>query len=137
LGRNEAFKVVEEPSDRVAWPIVWLGRNGDPRVTRTKVPMRDPVSGVWKVTTQTSVYVIDLNQMTATRLPGEGMARTDGPPSVSTSGVNLALQPVPLLVFPRLRVGERAILWLDIKRNGLVTSRMTTVVRALEPLDKP
>lgn len=90
-------------------------------------------SGTHKVTTETSAYLVDFTNMTATRLPGDGGGCLPDLPEATVSDLRKDTQPIPMLRVPNPVVGQRMELWLQIRDDGVPTYRHTTFVRSIEP----
>lgn len=90
--------------------------------------------GTYKVTTETSSYLIDFTNMTATRMPGDGGGCLPGLPEATVSTLRKDTEPIPMLRVPNPVVGERMELWLAIREDGTPTYRPTTYVRSIEPI---
>ena len=82
--------------------------------------------GEWEVVTETSTYVIDVDAMTATRLPG-GAGSLDGS-SVPRFGLRQDQQPIPLMRVPAPVIGQPCDLLLDVRGDGIATLRRTSWV---------
>lgn len=91
-------------------------------------------TGQWKVITETSVHLIDYDQMTVTRLPGQGGPAVPDLPEPSVSTLRKDAEAIPLLEAPDPVVGERCLLFLQIRDDGIPTQRLTTFVQAIEPV---
>jgi hypothetical protein len=87
-------------------------------------------AGLWRVVTQSAIYLLDLDAATATRLPS----------AAATAGWNVAMlrrdgEPLTLLEAPSVVVGERLRLLLTVREDGRSpTVRETTPVRAVDRL---
>ena len=93
-----------------------------------------PGEQAWKVTTETSSYIIDFANMTATRLPGDGGGCLPDLPEATVSDLRKDACPILMLETPTPVVGERMELWLRIREDGTPTFRHTTYVRSIEVL---
>lgn len=80
------------------------------------------------VRTETSTYVLDLDAMTATRLPGTGAGALPGLPPVETADLRRDAEPIPLLARPEPVVGRPLELLLQVREDGIPTVRVTNVV---------
>lgn len=100
---------------------------GDPDYT-------DPWDGVWRVVTETSSYLIDFTNMTATRLPGQGGGTVPGEPTKWVSTLTGDTIPVALRAVPAPVIGDQMDLLLDVG-DGHTKHRLTTIVRSVEPVE--
>ena len=92
-----------------------------------------PTEGVWHVYTETSHHVLDLDEMVATRIPGEGDGpESDGWEPPPTSDLRRDRHAVPLLRVLELEVGQRGIWMLQVRHDSIPTVRYTTIIRRLE-----
>lgn len=95
----------------------------------------DDDTGCWQITTQTSIYLLDLDARTLLRIPGAG----DQGPNPATGAVYpvTALtddrQPQPLWQLLRCRVGEPMYAHTNADATG-VTLRGTTPLRRIQAL---
>lgn len=98
------------------------------------VALVDGDSGRWEVATDASKYVLDLDRMTGTRLPGKG----DVPLGESTGDVFVTILDMdgeewPLQSIIHCRVGDPMLLaYLD--RNGQAQPRRSTTVRSIRAM---
>lgn len=92
-------------------------------------------TGRWQVTTETSIYLLDLDAKRVTRVPDAGA----GPPAGFSPAAIAALrrdhESVPLLKLITCVVGEPMRMLIDLRRDGVCTLRTTTVVRHLRELN--
>ena len=90
----------------------------------------------WKVVTENSTYVLDLDRMTALRLNGDWLSTVEEEDEGRELTVPLRMDgtPIPLLVAPLVQVGKPVELVLRIRPDGVPTYRLTTPVRELTPL---
>ena len=94
-------------------------------------------TGRWLVATESSAYILDLDARTARRSPGYGV----GP--VSNGHVHLSQMrrdeaPIPLEEIITLEVGKPMLLLLDVREDGVLTLRRSTIVAAItEITDHP
>ena len=96
--------------------------------------MTQPMSGKWQITTETSVYVLDLDDQLATRVPDAGAGATPGLPGVPISSLRRDHEPIRLVELVQCRVGVPLRLLLDVRRDGIYTERTSTVVREVREL---
>lgn len=89
-------------------------------------------TGSWLVTTESSSYLLDLTGRTATRYPGAGSDTV----STSIAGLRRDADAIPLLGVT-CTVGKPMVLTLDLRGDDILTVRMTTIVRNLEPVAAP
>jgi hypothetical protein len=81
-------------------------------------------TGLWHVFTETgSHYEINFDRMTVRRDAGAGGLRRDG-------------EDVPLRAVDELTVGMPAEMWIEVRTDGVLTFRRTSVVTALVPADE-
>ncbi len=85
------------------------------------------------VTTETSVYLLDEGRGTIRRLPGEA--------PLGDSEVWLALlrrdgEEVPLMRILQLEVGLPMQVIIDVRGDGILTHRETTLVRDIQDLNE-
>jgi hypothetical protein len=90
------------------------------------------MTGKWRVTTETSVHLIDYDNMMVTRLPGEGGPAVPHLPPPTVSDLRKDAEALPLLEVPEPVVGERLPLYVQIRDDGVPTIRLTTYVQAVE-----
>jgi hypothetical protein len=85
------------------------------------------------VLTETSAYLIDLDAMTATRLPGDGAgADTSMPTPPLLADLRRDAEAIPLLNRPELVIGQPMTLLLNLVGDGITTTvRRTTNVREI------
>lgn len=91
-----------------------------------------PWDGIWRVVTETSTYLIDFGDLTATRLPGQGGGTVPGEPEKWVSSLDLDNEPVHLRAAPDPVIGEQMDLILDTPAGS--KHRLTTIVRSVELL---
>lgn len=105
---------------------------GDPAVA---VDLGSPVGthGRWQVVTETSLYVLDLDAKTAIRVPDAGSGSVDDV-AVLVAALQRDYEAVGLLDLITARVGERLLLLLDVRGDGVPTRRLGTIVRAVRRL---
>jgi hypothetical protein len=89
--------------------------------------------GSWRVVTQTSAHLIDLDALTVTRIEGAGEPTTDAEHTVSALRRDREI--TPLLELVRCQVGYPMQLLLRI-RDDCVTLRRTTSVMAITPAEE-
>jgi hypothetical protein len=93
-----------------------------------------PLAGRWQVTTETSVYLLDLDKNQVTRVPDAGAGPPPGLSPPAIAWLRRDHEPVSLLKLVTCTVGEPMRMLIDIRRDGVITLRMTTVVRHLREL---
>lgn len=96
--------------------------------------MTTPQAGRWQVTTETSVYLLDLDDGHVTRVPDAGAGNADRRPPVAIAVLRRDHEPIKLLEVMRCEVGLPMQLVLDVRRDGLPTLRTSTRVRDLRRL---
>jgi len=90
----------------------------------TEQPRSTTFSGTWHAFTETgSHYEVDLDSMTVKRNAGSTKLRRDG-------------EEVHLWAVDELRIGLPAEMWVEVRADGLLTFRRTSVVTALVPADE-
>lgn len=91
--------------------------------------------GTWLIQTEMSAYLIDRDAATLQRLPGQGAGMDpDLPGEAWVESLRKDGESIPLLDVDVCVVGERAILLIDVRGDGVPTSRHTSVVRAITDL---
>lgn len=118
-----------EPVLKIALDVVPANA---PLVTDDRAPRR----GRWWVHTQTAMYLLDLERRKVTRFPD---ANNELRPEdlleegddYAVSQLRLDSETIPLVQLMTLALGEPMILVLDIRRDGVLTVRPTTPVRAI------
>ena len=96
----------------------------------------DDDTGRWQITTQTSVYVLDLDQRSTTRFPGAAGDQGIDPQVGAAYPVSVLeddSQPRPLWLLIQCQVGERMYIYTDVDAT-YVTLRGTTPVREIRRL---
>lgn len=84
--------------------------------------LTDHDSGRWRISTESSTYVLDLDTRISTRIPG------DGEDAVGLRRDGAALPLIRLVTCER---GAAAMLLLDVRGDGYPTLRMTTSVQRI------
>lgn len=98
-------------------------------------PQAIGLHGTWLIQTETSSYVTDRDAATLQRLPGEGAGMDpDLPGMACVEMLRKDGEIIPLLDVDICVVGERAMLLIDVRGDGVPTSRHTSVVRAITDL---
>ncbi len=90
----------------------------------------DSSAGCWRVVTQTSAHLIDLDRRAVTRIEGAGVPTTDA--GWSVSALRLDRESVPLIELVCCQTGYPLELLIRI-REDCVTLRRTTEVVAITP----
>lgn len=90
-----------------------------------------PTAGKWVVFTVTSIYVIDLDNMTAQRNPGA--PNEDWGDGYAVAQLRLDGDQIKLLHLDRLTIGQPMSLILSIRDDGVSTVRTTTPVQTIVP----
>lgn len=90
-----------------------------------------PTVGRWQVTTETSVYLLDLNAKRVTRVPDAGAGPPPGLSPAPIASLRRDNESVPLLELITCAIDEPMRMLIDIRRDGVGTLRTTTVVRQL------
>jgi hypothetical protein len=97
--------------------------------------LTDQDSGSYMVRTSSgTVYLIDLDRRLVQRLAAE--YEPSGPyAKIPVAVLRRDADPIPLLKLERLQVGERGMLILDLRGDGILTFRDTTEVRTITSLE--
>lgn len=95
---------------------------------------KTPQAGRWQVTTETSVYLLDLDMKQVTRVPDAGAGPPPGWSPAPIAALRRDHESVPLLKVITCTVGEPMRMLIDVRRDGVCTLRTTTVVRHLRQL---
>ena len=96
-----------------------------------------PTSGFWRMTTETAVYMFDLDHMVVARMPGEDaiVIENDEPVYVTAAKLRRDNEPMRLLKLPTIELNKPCWLHLDLAGDGeIVTIRQTTPVQSIEQL---
>jgi hypothetical protein len=95
--------------------------------------LHDDDVGRWRVTTQTSAHLINLDRRTATRIDGNGVpSRAAG---YTVSALRRDRESVELIELVRCEVGAEMELLLRV-RDDCVTGRRTTAVVSITPAEE-
>jgi hypothetical protein len=97
--------------------------------------MSAPSKGRWQVTTETSVYRLDLDANLVTRVPDAGAGTPPGMSPVSIASLRRDHEPIALLELLECEVGAPLRMILDIRLDGIATLRVSTFVQQLTALD--
>lgn len=89
--------------------------------------LEDGAGGQWLVVTESSAHLFDLDDRTATRYPGTGAGALDDR-LVPVSDLRLDSEPIPLIELHRCEIGKRLLAVLDVRRDGVITVRDSTIV---------
>jgi hypothetical protein len=87
------------------------------------------------VTTETSVYLLELDLKQVTRVPDAGAGPPPGFSPAPIASLRRDHESAPLLELITCTVGEPMRMLIDIRRDGVSTLRTTTVVRHLRKLN--
>lgn len=87
-----------------------------------------PTTGRWWVRTETSAYLLDLGEMFAQRFPGKPAG------DVLVSYLRRDEDKIELIEIMMLELGEPMVLVLNLRGDGVVTIRATTLVQEISPL---
>jgi hypothetical protein len=90
---------------------------------------------MWQVTTETSVYLLDLDANLATRVPDAGAGPPDGMAALPIASLRRDHEQVPLIRLVCCTVSRPMCMMLDLRRDGVPTLRTTTTVRQLRALN--
>jgi hypothetical protein len=93
-----------------------------------------PRTGRWQVTTETSVYLLELDRRQVTRVPDAGAGPPPGISPAAIASLRRDHESIPLLKLIMCIVGEPMRMLIDVRRDGVCTLRTTTVVRHLREL---
>lgn len=96
--------------------------------------MAAPTAGRWQVTTETSVYLLDLDDGHVTRVPDAGAGAIEGASPVVVASLRRDYERLPLIAIAQCEVGAPFRMLLDIRGDGIPTLRETTCVRDLREL---
>jgi hypothetical protein len=108
--------------------------SGDEPVTVAE--LFDDDTGRWQITTQTSIYVLDLDQRSTIRFPGAAGDQGIDPQVRAAYPVSVLeddRQPRPIWLLVQCRVGDPMYLYTDVDPTS-VTLRGTTPVREIRRL---
>jgi hypothetical protein len=83
-----------------------------------------PVAGAWAVFTHTSIHVLNFDQHTAKRIPGAPEGDWE------LADLRRDLETVALYN-AQIRIGQPAVLFLDLRGDGIPTMRITTPVQQI------
>lgn len=96
--------------------------------------MPTPRAGLWQVTTETSLYLIDLDAGLVTRVPDAGAGTLPGLSPVAIASLRRDHEQVTLIKLIECELERPLRMLLDLRRDGVVTLRTTTCVREIRPL---
>lgn len=119
----------DRPADAVGWveatPLMRRLRAMTPRweghVTDERDEITNAPTGRWRVITEGSTYLVDLDNRTVSRAPRQGTVGVTG--DLRRDG-----NPIPLLELALCRRAEQAVMMLDIRGDGVATLRVTSLV---------
>ena len=97
-------------------------------------------TGQWQVTTETSLYLVDLDAWLVTRVPDAGAGTLPGLSPVAVASLRRDHEPVTLIELIECQLDRPLRMLLDIRRDGVPTLRVSTHVRELcelHPLSDP
>jgi hypothetical protein len=87
----------------------------------------------YRVTTETSAYLIDPDARTATRLAGHGsQSGHDG--DVMVAELRRDGEPVPIVAISTLVIGQPMVLLLRLREDGSPTLRTTTPIQDISEM---
>lgn len=92
-------------------------------------------SGRWQVTTETSTYLLDLEERLATRVPDAGAGPPPGLAGPPIASLRRDHEPVRIVEVVTCTIGAPLRLLLDIRRDGIFTVRTSTIVRDIRKLE--
>jgi hypothetical protein len=93
-----------------------------------------PRAGRWQVTTETSLYLIDLDARLVIRVPDAGAGALPGLSPVAIASLRRDHEQVTLIELIECELERPLRMLLDLRRDGVVTLRTTTFVREIHPL---
>lgn len=101
----------------------------------TTATLPEEATGTWRIVTESSQYLLDLDARTIVREPGAGAiaANPDSPElaDVLVRPLRRDGDVLPLVNFTGARVGERMLYHVDVLHNGTTTLRFTTHVQRI------
>ena len=97
--------------------------------------LTDSSTGVFVVSTETSGYVLDLSARTALRVPGVGAGSAPNLRPARVTELRRDGEAVPLAVLVSCEVGKPLSMHLDVRGDGVLTLRETTLVRSIDSLE--
>lgn len=100
------------------------GFSGPRAHTETVHELQPSARGTWEVRTQAATYLISLDESTLARYPAPSSATGFPPPSELRRDATK----IPLLALLQCRVGRCLIVLLDIRGDGVETTRISTDV---------
>lgn len=86
------------------------------------------------MTTETSVYLLDLDANRVIRVPDAGAGPPAGLGPVAIASLRRDHESVPLLELLSCAVGQPMRMIIGLRRDGVSTLRITTIVRHLREL---
>lgn len=89
--------------------------------------------GRWQVTTETATYVLDLDNKRCVRVPDAGLGLPGLPPA-EVAVLRKDHASVPLISVECARVGQPLVVVIDVRGDGILTVRRTTIVRQVRRL---
>ncbi len=93
-----------------------------------------PTAGRWQVTTETSVYLLDLDDRRVTRVPDAGAGPPTGLAMPPMATLRRDHESLPLLELISCAVGQPMSMTIVVRQDGIATLRTTTIVRHLHEL---
>lgn len=96
--------------------------------------MPAPRTGKWQVTTETSLYLVDLDAHLVTRVPDAGAGTSPGLSPVAIASLRRDHEPVTLIELIECQLHRPLRMLLDVRRDGVPTLRVSTHVRDLREL---
>jgi hypothetical protein len=97
--------------------------------------MPTPRTGQWQVTTETSLYLVDLDAQSVTRVPDAGAGTPPGLSPVAIASLRRDHEPVTLIELIECQLDRPLRMLLDLRRDGVPTLRVSTHVRELRELN--
>ena len=97
--------------------------------------MPTPRTGQWQVTTETSLYLVDLDAQSVTRVPDAGAGTPPELSPVAIASLRRDHEPVTLIELMECQLDRPLRMLLDLRRDGVPTLRVSTHVRELRELN--
>ena len=106
-----------------------------PTATTDLTSVTDTDTGRYKVTTESSTYILDLDQRTLTRSPGDGAGTHPEATSAKyVAALRRDAETLTLHELITLRVDASMIANIQVRDDDVTTLRRTTIVRHIERL---
>lgn len=95
--------------------------------------LNDNSGGRWHVVTETSRYVVDLDERTLTRLPGSASGAAPGRAPVELADLRGDHTEIQLLTLVQCQLHRSMVLLIEADDTDGPRFRLTTMVRAIYP----